>query len=73
LDADAVQEEREPQRPDYWRRHRLRREPAHAERDEEHRSHAKREPLDVYFADEIANGDRQEERHRLLLFEQCLD
>ena len=73
LHAHAVEEEREPQRSDHRRRHRLRREPAHGECDEEHRSHAERESLDVDFAHQIADGDRQEQRHQRLLLEQCLD
>ena len=73
LHAHAVEEEREPQRSDHRRRHRLRREPAHGECDEEHRSHAERESLDVDFAHKIADGDRQEQRHQRLLLEQCLD
>ena len=73
LDPHAVEKERKPQRPDHRRRHRLRREPAHSERDEEHRSHTEGKPLDVDLSDEIANSDCQEHRHQRLLLEQGLD
>ena len=73
LHADAVEEERETQRPHHRRRHRLRREPAHEERDEQHRAHAEGEPLDVDLADQIADGDGEEQRHQRLLPEQRRD
>ena len=73
LDADGIEEEREAERADHRRRRRLRREPAHGERDEQHRAHAEREALDVDLADEIADRDREEQRHQRLLLEQRLD
>ena len=73
LHSHAVEKERETQRPNHRRRYRLGREPAHAERDEQHRTHTEREPLDVDFAHEIADGDREKQRHQRLLLEQRLD
>ena len=73
LHAHAIEEERETERPHHRRRHRLRREPAHGERDEQHRAHTEGEPLDVDLAHEIADGDREKQRHQRLLLEQRLD
>ena len=41
------------------------------ERDEQHRADAEREALDVDLADQVADGDRQEQRHQRLLLEQA--
>ena len=73
LHAHGIEEEREAERSDHRRRHRLRREPAHAERDEQHRADAERKALDVDLADQIADRDRQEERHQRLLLQHCPD
>ena len=73
LDADGVEEEREAERPDHRRRRRLRREPAHGERDEQHRPDAEGEALDVDLAHEIADRDREKQRHQRLLLEQRPD
>ena len=71
LHADGVEEEGEAEGADHPGRGGLRREPADGEGDEQHRADAEREALDVDLADEVADGDRQEQRHQWLLFEKC--
>jgi hypothetical protein len=70
LHADAVEEERETERPNHRRRHRLGREPADEERDEQDRTDTEGEPLDVDLARDIPDGDREKQRHQGLLLEQ---
>ena len=73
LHAHGVEEEREAERADHGCRHRLGGEPAHREGDEQHGAHAERKALDVDLADEIADGDREKQRHQRLLLQQCPD
>ncbi len=70
LHAHGIEEQRQAQGAHHRRRDCLGREPAHRQRDEQHRPHAEREALDVDLAHEIADGDRQEQRHQRLLLEQ---
>ena len=73
LDPHGIEEERETERPDHRRRHRLGCKPAYGECDEQHGTHAEREALDADLADEIADRDREEQRHQGLLLEQRPD
>jgi hypothetical protein len=73
LDADGVEEECEAEVPEHRRRRRLRREPAHPQRHEQHGPDAQGEPLDADFADEIADRDREEEGHQRLLLQHGTD
>ena len=73
LDPDRIEEERQAECPHHRRRHGLGCKPANGERDEQHGAHAEREALDIDLADEIADGDREEQRHQRLLLQQRLD
>ncbi len=67
LNADGIEKEREAERADHRRRRRLGREPAHCERDEQHRPDAERESLDVDLAHEITDRNREKHCHQRLL------
>ena len=70
LNSDGIEEQGKADRADHWRRHRLRRKPAHGERDKQHRADAEREAFDVDLAHEVTDRDREEHcRKRLLLQE----
>ena len=64
LDTHAVEKEQQTQGAEQPRRGRLRRERATGEPDEEHRARAQREPFEIRFPNQIANGDGQKQGHQ---------
>ena len=71
LDAHGIEEERKAQRSDHRRRRRLRCKPAHGQCHEENRAHAKGKSPDADLSHDIADRDREKQRHQRLLLEHC--
>src|SRR5262249_56737129 len=73
LDTDGIEEEREAERSEHRNGRGLRRKPTHAQSDKEDRAPSQGKPPNVDLAHDVANCDREKERHKRLLFEPGAD